>query len=102
MEPDFRIAVSGGVDSDSIFQEGVASALDQDLPEDFSSDEQSYDEEDEDEAQDMSLLPRQLPLETILEENSQLPKPKPALKPTDTSINIRTDPAVYETKQSRR
>jgi hypothetical protein len=40
------------------------------LPEDFSSDEQSYDDEDEEEAQDMSLMPRQLPLETILEENS--------------------------------
>jgi hypothetical protein len=27
-EPDFQIAVSGGNDSDSIFQEGVTSALD--------------------------------------------------------------------------
>ena len=48
------------------------------------------------EAQDMSLMPRQLPLETILEENSQLPKPKVSAKGPEGSIDIRKDRAHGE------
>lgn len=87
---DFKIAVSGGDDSDSIFQEGIASGFEQEAPDNFSSDENDYGEEAE--AQNLQMQPRQLPLETILEENSTYQRPYLKSKAaTEIRVEIKAD-----------
>lgn len=67
--PDFKIAVSGGEEGDSIFEANILG--DDPEPVGDASSSEDYGEEQYDDMDDFNLRPQQLPLETILEENSK-------------------------------